>query len=46
MRKLERQILFAGQEDEMEFMPIIPLNEEDDGSTDDQPIPEIIPLLA
>lgn len=35
-----------GQEDEMEFMPIIPLNEEDDGSTDDQPIPEIIPLLA
>ena len=35
-----------GQEDEMEFMPIIPLNEDDDGSADDQPIPEIIPLLA
>jgi ATP-dependent Lon protease len=35
-----------GQEDEMEFMPIIPLNEDDDGSTDDQPIPETIPLLA
>lgn len=35
-----------GGEDEMEFMPIIPLNEEDDGSADDQPIPEVIPLLA
>ena len=35
-----------GTEDEMEFMPIIPLNEDDDGSTDDQPIPENIPLLA
>lgn len=35
-----------GGEDEMEFMPIIPLNEEDDGSTDDQPIPDVIPLLA
>ena len=34
------------QEDEMEFMPIIPLNEDDDGSTDDQPIPDVIPLLA
>jgi len=35
-----------GTEDEMEFMPIIPLNEDDDGSTDDQPIPDNIPLLA
>ena len=35
-----------GGEDEMEFMPIIPLNDDDDGSADDQPIPEIIPLLA
>ncbi len=35
-----------GSEEEMEFMPIIPLNEDDDGSTDDQSIPEIIPLLA
>ena len=35
-----------GSEDEMEFMPIIPLNEDDDGSADDQPIPENIPLLA
>ena len=35
-----------GGEDEMEFMPIIPLNEEEDGSADDQPIPDVIPLLA
>ena len=30
----------------MEFMPIIPLNEEDDGGADDQLIPTEIPLLA
>ncbi|MBK8496064.1 MAG: LON peptidase substrate-binding domain-containing protein [Chitinophagaceae bacterium] len=35
-----------GHEDEMEFMPIIPLNEEDDGSADDQVIPDNIPILA
>ncbi len=35
-----------GSEDEMEFMPIIPLNEDDDGSADDQVIPDNIPLLA
>ena len=34
-----------GHEDEMEFMPIIPLNEEDDGSADDQVIPDNIPML-
>ena len=32
-------------EDEMEFMPIIPLNEEDT-SVDDQPIPDELPILA
>ncbi|MEP7236583.1 MAG: endopeptidase La [Ferruginibacter sp.] len=35
-----------GPEDEMEFMPMIPLSEDDDGSLDDQTIPEIIPILA
>jgi len=35
-----------GHEDEMEFMPIIPLNEEEDGSADDQVIPDNIPILA
>lgn len=43
---MNQKILLQGTEDEMEFMPIIPLNEEDDGSADDQPIPENIPILA
>ena len=43
---MNQKILLPGTEDEMEFMPIIPLNEEDDGSADDQVIPENIPLLA
>jgi ATP-dependent Lon protease len=34
-----------GTEEEMEFMPIIPLNEEDDGNSDQQPIPDEIPVL-
>lgn len=36
--------LNPGQEEEMEFMPIIPLNEEE-GNTDDKDIPEELPLL-
>ena len=43
---MNQKIYMQGTEDEMEFMPIIPLNEEDDGSADDQAIPENIPLLA
>ena len=43
---MNNKFYLQGQEDEMEFMPIIPLNEDDDGSADDQPIPEVIPLLA
>lgn len=43
---MDNKFYVQGPEDEMEFMPIIPLNEDDDGSTDDQPIPENIPLLA
>ena len=43
---MNEKFYLQGQEDEMEFMPIIPLNEDDDGSADDQPIPDIIPLLA
>lgn len=33
------------QEDEMEFMPIIPLNDDTDGNPDEQAIPEEIALL-
>jgi len=43
---MDNKFYLQGTEDEMEFMPIIPLNEDDDGSTDDQPIPGEIPLLA
>ena len=35
----------SGSEDEMEFMPIIPLNEDGSESSDDQPIPLELPLL-
>ncbi len=43
---MDNKFYLQGPEDEMEFMPIIPLNEDDDGSTDDQPIPAEIPILA
>ena len=43
---MDNKFYLHGPEDEMEFMPIIPLNEDDDGSADDQPIPEEIPILA
>src|SRR5690606_21420921 len=36
---------FQGPEDEMEFLPMIPLTDEDDGSTDDQALPEELPIL-
>src|SRR5215213_2950636 len=32
-------------EDEMEFMPIIPLNEDDDGKDDGKGIPDELPIL-
>ncbi len=35
----------GGSEDEMEFMPIIPLNEEANENNDDQAIPAELPLL-
>lgn len=36
---------FQGPEEEMEFMPIIPLNEEEDPNTDEQAIPDELPIL-
>jgi ATP-dependent Lon protease len=36
---------FQGPEEEMEFMPIIPLNEDDSEDADTQPIPAELPLL-
>src|ERR1017187_5117172 len=35
----------SGPEDEMEFMPLIPLNEEGSENGDDQAIPAALPLL-
>ena len=34
-----------GQDEDMEFMPIIPLNEEDDANADDDKLPEELPIL-
>lgn len=42
---MDKKLFLQGTEDEMEFMPIIPLNEESDGNADDQPIPTELPLL-
>ena len=36
---------FGSTEDEMEFMPIIPLNEDNNDNNDDQVIPSVLPLL-
>lgn len=42
---MDKQFYLQGSEDEMEFMPIIPLNDEDDGNNDEQEIPEELPIL-
>ena len=40
----KKNYFVSGGEDDMEFMPIIPLNEDGD-SANDQPVPEELPLL-
>jgi ATP-dependent Lon protease len=42
---MSKNYFMSGPEDDMEFMPIIPLNEDGSESNDDQPIPEELPLL-
>ena len=42
---MDKKFYLQGTEDEMEFMPIIPLNEDENGNADDQPIPGEIALL-
>ncbi len=42
---MSNQFFIQGTEDEMEFMPIIPLNEDDIEDNDTQVIPDEIPLL-
>jgi ATP-dependent Lon protease len=41
---MNTKIYMQGQDEDMEFMPIIPLNEED-GNGDETPIPSELPLL-
>ena len=43
---MDKKFYLQGPEDEMEFMPIIPLNEDDDGNADEQVIPDVLPILA
>ncbi|HMD00880.1 MAG TPA: endopeptidase La [Ferruginibacter sp.] len=43
---MDKKYFLQGTEDEMEFMPIIPLNEEEDGNADEQVIPAELPILA
>lgn len=40
-----RDKFLTAQEDEMEFMPMIPLGEDDDGDAEGQPVPNELPIL-
>ncbi len=42
---MDTKFYLQGSEDEMEFMPIIPLNDEEDPNTDEQAIPDELPVL-
>ena len=42
---MDKPFYLQGGEEEMEFMPIIPLNEEEDPNAEAQQIPEELPLL-
>jgi len=42
---MDKKFYLQGTEDEMEFMPIIPLNEEEDANADEQAIPADLPIL-
>jgi ATP-dependent Lon protease len=42
---MDKKFYLQGPEDEMEFMPIIPLNDEEDPNTDEQAIPDELPIL-
>ncbi len=42
---MNHKMFLGGAEEEMEFMPIIPLNEDGSENNDEQPIPAELPLL-
>ena len=42
---MDKNFYLQGNEEEMEFMPMIPLSEDEDGNADEQSFPEELPLL-
>src|SRR3954466_11613345 len=42
---MDNKFFLQGNEDEMEFMPIIPLNDDEDGSSEELVLPDDLPLL-
>ncbi|HPH84594.1 MAG TPA: endopeptidase La [Ferruginibacter sp.] len=42
---MDKQFYLQGNEEEMEFMPIIPLTDEDEANSDTQDIPSELPIL-
>ena len=40
-----KNFFLQGQDDDMEFMPIIPLTEDEDGNGDEQELPDELPIL-
>ncbi|MBS1511863.1 MAG: endopeptidase La [Bacteroidetes bacterium] len=42
---MDNRFYLQGTEEEMEFMPIIPLNEDDDPNADEQAVPDELPIL-
>ncbi|MEO6406908.1 MAG: endopeptidase La [Ferruginibacter sp.] len=42
---MDNQFFLQGTEDEMEFMPMIPLNDDDDADTDSSKLPTELPIL-
>ena len=42
---MNNKFFLHGQEEEMEFMPIIPLSEDEDGNADSDPLPDELPIL-
>lgn len=42
---MSNKYLFGGQDDDMEFMPILPLTEEEDGNAGDEKLPDELPIL-
>ena len=43
---MTKNFFLQGQDDDMEFMPIIPLTEDEDGNGDEQELPDELPILT